>query len=239
MTDITRWYHNLQQRWEGCRESGFALVAAIAVNASPPPGAQLLPEEQERQKRYRFARDRAAYGLGRMLTRWLLMPDSPPRPFDRMPGGKPFLPGRPNFNISHGAGVLAVVFHDEPDIGIDIESLSRLGQAKTRYGLVCHPQEKSHLESLPPRESKAAFARCWTRKEALLKAAGLGVADNLAALDMQLGATAPLFTHPAIVQVRDIALPFDDCHCSLALPPHVPGYSIAVFNPGQTEDNLI
>ncbi|MDE8731479.1 4'-phosphopantetheinyl transferase superfamily protein, partial [Desulfovibrio desulfuricans] len=50
-----------------------------------------------------------------------------------------------------------------------------------------HPQEQKDLLSLPPGELQAAFYRCWTRKEAEIKAVGMGLSMPLQSFSVHTG----------------------------------------------------
>ncbi len=77
------------------------------------------------------------------------------------------------FNISHGRMHDAAAVALGVRIGIDIEELAppdRDGVAET----VMSAWELGHFMSLPAHERDRAFLRLWTRKEAVMKAAGVG-----------------------------------------------------------------
>jgi 4'-phosphopantetheinyl transferase len=81
-------------------------------------------------------------------------------------------------------------------VGIDLErvrpmDLSRLAPAILSSG------ERRHLYGVP-RESRAAeFIRCWTRKEAVVKASGIGVEAALGEIDVDPGQKRSRVTHKA------------------------------------------
>jgi 4'-phosphopantetheinyl transferase len=98
-----------------------------------------------------------------------------------------------SFNFSNSAelGLLAVA-EEELELGIDVEwprSLSDLLGLAKRY---FHPQEIAAIECATGDERERTFFRCWTRKEAYLKAVGSGL-------------TFPL--HKVLVTVDASALP--------------------------------
>ncbi len=87
--------------------------------------------------------------------------------------GKPrLLAGRGiEFNLTHSAGLVLLAVARERPVGIDVErlrpSMDVLGVAR----LALPPAEAAALAALAdPGERRAAFFRCWTRKEAYLKA---------------------------------------------------------------------
>ncbi|MCC9019513.1 MULTISPECIES: 4'-phosphopantetheinyl transferase superfamily protein [Flavobacterium] len=90
------------------------------------------------------------------------------------PGGKPFYSGGKKFNISHSGSFVTVAFSDK-EIGIDIEKCSDFDISTVLDYL--HVQEKEFI--LDANDSSDAFFTVWTRKEAYLKAKGIGIVEGL------------------------------------------------------------
>jgi phosphopantetheine--protein transferase-like protein len=104
----------------------------------------------------------------------------------RGPTGKPELEGS-NLAVSlvHSGAAVLVAIASAGDVGVDVEVLGRditdwelVEQALTKG-------ERDRLQALPDGERTESFLRSWTRKEAILKAAGtgLGIDPRLAELD--------------------------------------------------------
>ena len=70
------------------------------------------------------------------------------------------------------------------EIGVDCEVMAPLDDAADVAALCFAPQERALLARLPPPEQLALFYRLWTRKEALVKALGLGLAYPLTSLSV-------------------------------------------------------
>lgn len=87
--------------------------------------------------------------------------------------GKPFWPNGPYFSISHCKQGIAVAIDEHP-IGIDIEAIRHadddlLARTMNKFEQSKIKNQKSKIES--DRE----FTRLWTRKEAIVKAQGVGI----------------------------------------------------------------
>ncbi len=99
--------------------------------------------------------------------------------------GKPWLPGQDlAINISHSRQWLALAWSRQTrDIGVDIEDLGR-GQAfdalARRY---FHNGEVAAWQAAAPTLRERQWLHTWTRKEAVLKAHGLGLRLALNTLD--------------------------------------------------------
>ena len=95
------------------------------------------------------------------------------------PQGKPGLPGsRLRFNLAHSGEVALVAVTRDRDVGVDVE---RVRPDADRWALVDHAltaRERHQLQRIAPTERAHAFLSMWARKEALLKAAGVGLAHR-------------------------------------------------------------
>ena len=143
---------------------------------------ELSDGERVRASRFVQAVDRdrfvLAHGILRRILGTRLSKDPAVLEFKTNDFGKPGLAssmGAPvSFNLSHAAGVVVVAVGPRPRIGIDVEqirtNLDFLGVAKGVFS----EDEFLRLESLATSERLGAFFRCWTRKEAFMKALGEG-----------------------------------------------------------------
>jgi 4'-phosphopantetheinyl transferase len=89
-------------------------------------------------------------------------------------GGKPFYSGEKKFNISHSGSLVTVAFSDN-EIGLDIEKCVDFDITGVIDYL--HDQEKKFITDA--NNSSDAFFTVWTRKEAYLKAKGVGIVEGL------------------------------------------------------------
>jgi len=90
------------------------------------------------------------------------------------------------FNLSHSGELAVVAVTTGAAIGIDVERLrpvKHLDDLARRY---FHPNEMLHVLSQDGTVRLEMFFRCWTRKEAVLKAIGTGVQYPLETLDLPL-----------------------------------------------------
>ena len=92
-----------------------------------------------------------------------------------------------SFNISHAAGASLLAFSATGEVGCDIEDRLEPDDFERIGPLVLHPNEMRYLHARPGREERIhAFARCWVRKEAALKARGWGFALEARGVDTGL-----------------------------------------------------
>lgn len=153
-------------------------------------GAHTTPQEQQEAGRYVHIEDAARHLAGRALARRLLRAafgqDSAAE-FARSPYGKPFCPGvSADFSISHSGSMVWVALCRCASVGIDVERIRPLPDAAELTSQL-HPQEQKDLLSLPPAELQTAFYRCWTRKEAVIKAVGMGLSMPLQSFSVHTG----------------------------------------------------
>ncbi|MDX2396331.1 MULTISPECIES: 4'-phosphopantetheinyl transferase superfamily protein [unclassified Streptomyces] len=93
-------------------------------------------------------------------------------------------------SLSHtaGLGMLAVSPHP---VGIDAEPLRDVPVTDIA-DVALTPRERRAVLAEPAGPARSlAFLRCWTRKEAVLKAAGVGITDELAKLETHADAPGP------------------------------------------------
>lgn len=129
-----------------------------------PGAAALLPPARQA----RIARCRDAEEALRLTAAGLLLRERLGVTQDGLlrtgPYGKPYLPGGPEFSLSHG-GELAVLLLADAPCGVDVERCGREPAAAMR----------SRVLTAAEQASGRPFAWLWTRKEAALKLDGRGL----------------------------------------------------------------
>lgn len=177
--------------WKRSFDATFALADEVHVwrlelDLSPARAAEVSAclSADERQRAGRFAkpadRDRhsAAHGgLRRLLGRYLAV-EPAGLAFRFGPHGKPAVADPPfdlRFNLSHSEGVGLVAVAVGREVGVDVERVRdqppEEGVAEMAFG----PTELAAWRALPAERRPAAFYRLWTRREAWLKARGVGL----------------------------------------------------------------
>jgi len=150
----------------------------------------LSRDEQERARRFRFGEDKRRFVVARGVLRTILGDyiGAPPAllRFAYSPAGKPRLApetGQPtaslSFNLSHSGELALYAICLDRRVGVDIEQLRPRVAEEHIAERFFSPQEVVALRGLPPDEQAPAFFRCWTRKEAYVKAHGEGLAIPL------------------------------------------------------------
>ena len=167
----------------------------LSLESEPPAVEQALrllsAEERARADRYHFPRDRRRFVLARAFLRTLLgdyTREAPVRvPLHLSSSGKPLLADRSDlhFNLSHceDRGVLAIA---RRAIGVDLERMRVVPDALRIAGNLFTPAEARALRAFPAELRSEAFLRCWTRKEAYVKARGEGLLTPLASFEVTL-----------------------------------------------------
>ncbi|HTK76676.1 MAG TPA: thioesterase domain-containing protein [Gemmataceae bacterium] len=160
----------------------------------------LAPEELARAERFHFRIDRQRWVIGRGAVRQVLAGYVGVRPADvRLcygSQGKPALAGesdrgRVNFNVSHSGELLFLAIAKEREIGVDVERIRPRSDWRELAGRYFAPAEVAALDRVPDAARDRAFFQCWTRKEAYIKAHGLGMSLPLDRFAVSLGPGEP------------------------------------------------
>lgn len=93
------------------------------------------------------------------------------------------------FNLAHAGHWVYAVVSRCCAVGIDIERTDRGESGGSRPGAFMTPTEARHVASLPSEARPLATLQLWTRKEAVAKALGRGLAMRMDTLEVGLGET--------------------------------------------------
>ena len=164
--------------------------------------APLLDEtECERARRFRFAvhakRFVVRHGRLRLLLGAYLGRSPASIRFTYGPQGKPELADPESddvlrFNLSHSDGLVLLALSRGRRLGVDIERLRPEMIDEKIPEQFFSPCEVAVLRALPEADQVVAFFNCWTRKEAYIKAIGLGLSLPLDSFDVSLAPGAPV-----------------------------------------------
>jgi 4'-phosphopantetheinyl transferase len=178
---------------------GDVHVWAACLDDLPEASLRLLLSADERARggRFHFERDRRRFVNARGLLRALLgryLDVDPARLlFGYGPRGKPFLAARGElrFNVSHSSGLALLAFARGLELGVDVERERPLPESEDIASRYFSAREGAELRGLRVEERGAAFFRCWTRKEAFIKATGDGLSRPLDEFDVTLAPGEP------------------------------------------------
>ena len=151
----------------------------------PQAHALLTPEEQARAARIRAGAPRHEFTVARAALRLLLGATLGEAPlqlhFQLGEHGKPSLAqGAVDFNVTHSGGCILIAISRAGAVGIDVEPLDRKVEAMELAAAHFHPEEVTAIAAETDEARRLAlFFRCWTRKEAVVKADGRALQISL------------------------------------------------------------
>lgn len=160
----------------------------------------LAPDEQARAQGYRLERDRDRFLVRRGILRHLLgrYVGREAKHVEISYGayGKPSLAhgcgdGMLCFSLAHSGQMALFAFARGREVGVDIESVRPMPDADRIAARFFSPRESAALRALPPEERQQAFFACWTRKEAYLKARGVGLSGELGQFEVTVVPAEP------------------------------------------------
>ncbi len=176
--------------------------------------AVLSPTERERVDRKRRPEDRRREWVSRAGARWLLAGytgvPAAELAFATEQRGKPVLVTPPEggerieFNSSHSGDWVLLAFARGHAVGVDVEGRRELEHDDLVRNFFA-PLEQAQWQRIDPAARPGAFFDAWTRKEAYLKALGVGLMKPLASFAVQFepGTSPALLTCDEAAAVAD------------------------------------
>jgi 4'-phosphopantetheinyl transferase len=167
----------------------------------------LSADESTRASRFHFLSDRQRFVASRALLRMILAAylttDPKELRFSYSKKEKPLLGPEHagsdiKFNISHSGGIALLAFTRRREIGVDVEQLRRDFDVAAIARRFFSEKEQEQLAALAAQENFEGFFRCWTRKEAYVKATGEGLSLPLRQFDVSIAAD----DHDALLSTR-------------------------------------
>lgn len=152
-------------------------------------------DERDRALRFRFAVHRDRYvsrrgTLRRLLGQYLQIPPTDIE-LEYTRYGKPFLAKHHGsdlrFNLSHSQGLALFVLIRGREAGIDLEHIQPDFADHAIPERFFTPREASMLRALPSDQQPEAFFELWVRKEAYVKARGMGLSLPLDSFEVPIG----------------------------------------------------
>jgi 4'-phosphopantetheinyl transferase len=148
----------------------------------------LSQDERERAQHFHFERDRrrfiVSHGALRVILGRYLRIEPDHVSFDYAPHGKPYLAQALNpcgiqFNMAHSNELAVYIFARGREAGIDVEYVHPIPELDQIAARFFSASENLVLRAIPAGQRVEAFFNCWTRKEAYIKALGVGLAQPL------------------------------------------------------------
>jgi len=194
-------------------------MAAVAVrfgrlDVAPEEEARLAAlldaDERARAARFRYARDRRRFVVRRGRAREALAEAAGGDParlrFSVNDHGKPRLPAGPHFSLSHSGETMMLAIGDT-ELGCDVEGIDASLDWRPLARSFFSPAENEALAALDGLAARIAFFACWSRKEAFVKALGLGLAYPLDAFTVSVDATPAILDGGAGWEARETDAP--------------------------------
>ena len=159
----------------------------------------LAEDEIVRARRFRFETDRRRFIsrraiLRKVLARYIDLPATA-LPYRLALHGKPELAVDLSvdlkFNLSHSTGLALIAVTRGRDVGIDVERVDSRRADRQVAQRFFSSGEIAELRQFDGHDWVEAFFRCWTRKEAYIKARGEGLSFPLHRFEVSLGPDEP------------------------------------------------
>lgn len=159
----------------------------------------LSEDERQRADKFVFSHHRRQFIISHAFLRQVLAGYVAAKPhelsFRRGSHGKPAVVAPTyathlQFSLSHCEELALVGVASQP-IGVDVEVMRQSMDCEDVAGHYLHPLESRTLARLSSHERRDAFYRCWTRKEAIVKAIGCGLSIPLDSFRVTLTADVP------------------------------------------------
>jgi 4'-phosphopantetheinyl transferase len=159
--------------------------------------AYLDDQEIKRAQRFKFTKDRNCFIGSHAALRILLGKYCNGDPctitYEYTANNKPILiENNPiKFNLSHSHDQAIIAITKSHPIGIDIEYMQTkeiLSELAKRF---FSNQEYAEYQNLPAAQKTLGFYNCWTRKEAFVKALGIGITCPLKSFSVNLAPDTP------------------------------------------------
>jgi 4'-phosphopantetheinyl transferase len=171
-------------------------------------------EERQRAAAFRFDRDRIRYTRRRAHLRRLLaeVTGRPPATlrYSVNEHGRPLLPDHPGLHFSaSSSGDLGLVGFSGCEVGVDVEQVRPDHADRDVARRLFAPEEIAALDAAPD-DFAGRFFNCWSRKEAYVKATGLGLSLPLKSFAVEVHHT------PTPRLLRSTLRPDDVEACRLA-----------------------
>jgi 4'-phosphopantetheinyl transferase len=141
-----------------------------------------------------FDRFIADHGALRLLLSAYLDTDPRKLPIVANNYGKPALDiphCRLRFNMSHSGELTMIALCLDSEIGVDVEAMRPIAEWEEIAASHFSHHESESLRGEEPKAQISAFFRCWTRKEALIKAIGMGLSIPLDSFTVSTSLTEP------------------------------------------------
>ncbi len=155
-------------------------------------------DERNRAEKFRFPADKDRFVIARASLRKILATYLEEDPwkirFSCSPDGKPVLDGTRSdlsFNTSRSHEKALVACTRGREIGVDVERIRQDLDVEDLAQRFFTAEENKKLRAFPKEERHLAFLRCWTCKEAYVKAIGKGLSIDLAAFDVSAALASP------------------------------------------------
>lgn len=150
-----------------------------------PDLAVLTPDERARAARFHFPRHRRRFVRARAQLRRQLadVVGGEPGTLDiaTHERGKPYLPAAPGleFNLSHSGERGLIAWSRSAPLGVDLEAVRPVDRLEDLAERNFAAPEFERIRASRGRAQRDLFFRCWTRKEAFVKAVGDGLVIDL------------------------------------------------------------
>lgn len=154
----------------------------------------LSEDEKQKAGRFKFNIHRERSIISRGVLRTLLGRYLEKKPseleFGYTAHAKPYLKneGSLRFNVSHSGNRAVFGFVHGGEIGVDIEKVKSDFEVMDIAQNFFSSDEIRTLQALPEEQKVEGFYRCWTRKEAFIKAKGMGLSFPLTSFSVSLDA---------------------------------------------------